>query len=216
MNESLDLLENNELGALSQSRIGNGFVDDKKILHPKKSISLNDVGFDGRPPARNKSLNKLNYELFLRKQKMFVNASGGYLNASGISNEEKELRSKYGAVINNCEQGQLLLEQVDNEVKKYSSILTTTRKARDRKRVESYLKAAESQKTRIKNALARLKCEKVAEKEQEEQYIQQLATAAASKVGAETNEPANKTIFYVGIAAGVLILGAVAFIALKK
>lgn len=190
MNEELDLLENSELGALSHSRIGSGFVDDKKILHPKKSIGIKDVS---------------------KK-----NMSGGYLNAAGVSNEERELRSKYGAEIKSCEQGQLLLEQVENEVKKYSSILTTTRKARERKKIESFLKAAESQKTRIKNALTRLKCEKATAQEQEEKFMQQLTSAAASSNSAEASQSGNKTIMYVGIAAGVLILGAVAYIISKK
>jgi hypothetical protein len=126
------------------------------------------------------------------------------------------MRSRYGAVIKDCEQGQLLFEQVDNEVKKYSSLLTQTRKAKERKRIESYLRAAETQRTRIKNALTRLKCEKNIEKEQEEKFLQQLTNASASNPSSDAAKSGNKTILYVGIGAGVLILGAIAYIVLKK
>ncbi len=180
---AIDMIENNE--NLMPPRTGTGFVNDMQILTKSK----------------------------YRATEPFVAADGGILNKKEQSskNAATRIRARFGAAIQSCEHGESLLVQLPEEISRVQKSLTVVKKAKDRAPLEGELKELFSQEARIKAAMSKLKCVNKAEiKSQEENAaftdtLNKLTTSAGA--GSGTGEAKNNTALYIGVGAGVLLLG---------
>jgi hypothetical protein len=180
---AIDMIENNE--NLMPPRTGTGFVNDMQIVTKSK----------------------------YRVMEPFVAADGGILNKKeqASKNAATRIRARFGAAIQNCAHGESLLSQLPEEIERVQKSLTVVKKAKDRAPLEGELKELFSQEARIKAAMSKLKCvnqEEIKAQQEGAAFTDTLNRLTASAgAGTGTGAAKNNTVLYIGIGAGVLVLG---------
>lgn len=177
-----DLLENSDLAALAEPRVGDGFANEINVVTKKKYASRSSMRGDS-----------------------YVNATG-----STVTNEEKIIRAKYGALVGTCQQGNTLLQQVENELNRYKSLLTNAKKNSEKKSLRSYVSALEGQKARISNALTNLKCTEQKEAQEAEIFKSQLQEATSAQQD-DSKSKQGKIMTYVAFGAIAVLMGTILY-----
>lgn len=154
----------------------------------------------------------------------FVAVSGltKLFNPQAAVNETKAIKNKvqakYGAEIKTCEQAATLLTSLQLDIDRVQKQLTAAKNKAQRDPLNAEYSALVDQQTRIQQNMVKMNCDLNKEAEGNTNFtnvLSQLTGNAAAKPATGSGSSTDNTLLYVGIGAGVLVIGGLLIFALK-
>jgi hypothetical protein len=207
-----DMLEGSEMGALTNSRLGNKcFVDDNDFSNFTigKGKKAKKFGWESiiAPFALTQALGITNFTTLTTKQKQ----ERADFEAKKVENTWKLDPTK----ISDCSYLTQRLEQLQNTIISESEVYASDKVAQ--KRILNPLKRMEVQYV---NAISQAKCEEIRKKAEEEatkkETLDLLTSATATPPTSASDEKSSKTTKYIMYGVGGLILVLGVLVVLKK